>query len=311
MIEIPTGSFHRIDILVTKDDVSTAPDSTPEYEIIDTATGDTLSSGVAEVSDEPAIFYIPVGPSITSVDRLIKCTWTYEIDSMPYQGFEYTQIVTVYAETGEIITELGLGDDPTDIGYMPQAKLRSAERLSRMQINNYTGRKFAPSSGTQEAFGFGTDTILFPERIISFTKIEQDDVLVYDSEQGINLFGFDIVITDTRQGIRITNSSQLDVLVSTPNSTTYTPRVKFIDGARYKITGVFGYEYVPIEVKQAAFLLINDHLYNDALWRERYVESFDTGQMKMKFRDSAFTGTGNLIVDDLLDTYKITGIVVI
>ena len=33
--------------------------------------------------------------------------------------------------------------------------------------------------------------------------------------------------------------------------------------------------------------------------------------MKFKMRDGAFSGTGNLIVDDILDAYKAVGIVVI
>jgi hypothetical protein len=33
--------------------------------------------------------------------------------------------------------------------------------------------------------------------------------------------------------------------------------------------------------------------------------------MQVKLRDTAFTGTGNLLADELLDPFKITGIVVI
>lgn len=312
MIEIPSGSHHEIEILVTFNDVTTEPDAAPVYTIYEADTNVQLEDGTAVVdSENPCLFYIPVGPPITNVDRAIKTEWSYEIDGVEFSGTEYTNVATVYAEISEIISELEIGEDPTFPNYFSQSKIRTAERLSRMQINNYTGRKFAPSSGSQEARGFGTDTLLFAERIISFTKIEQDDVVMYDSENNINLFGFDIVVTDTRQGVRIVNSSELDVIGAVPNSEIYTSKLKFKSGARFKIYGVFGYEYVPIEVKQAAFLLINDHLYNDSLWRERYIESFDTGQMKMKFRDAAFAGTGNLIVDDLLDTYKITGIVVI
>ena len=312
MIEIPNNSIHRIDILITRDDISIDPDEIPTYEVFDADSGESLQTGDAYKDVENVgLYYVMIDSAVTGIDRTIRVDWTYALNGNTYTGTEYTAIATPYIEIGEMIEELGLGSEPQDLNYFPQARLRASERLARFQINNYTGRVFAQRSGSQVVYGMGSDTLIFTERMSALTKIEMNDELMYDSENNINQFGYDVELTETGQGVRIKNSSNLDVTELPPSAYTTAPKLKFVNGARYKVYGTLGYPYIPVEVKQAALLLVNDNLYNDSLWRQKYISEFDTGQMSVKLRDSAFTGTGNLIADDLLDTYKITGIVVI
>lgn len=312
MIEIVKNSYYKVPIYVIKGDEAVEPDEIPTYEIFDADTEVSLKAGAAiHETTDVGYYSIPIDQSITSVDRNLRVDWQYDVDGITIYGSEFTLVSTPYAEIGEIIAELGLGAEPQDPNYFPYNKLRTAERLARMQINNYTGRVFGLKEGTQVTHGFGSDTIIFPERMTSFYKLEQDDTVIYDSTANYNALGFELELTDTSQGIRIRANQQNDVSVMPPSPFYSTSKLNFLEGSRYKVYGTMGYKYVPIEVKQAAFLLINDHLFNDSLWRERYIDSFDTGAMSVKLRDSAFTGTGNLIADDLLDTYKITGIVVI
>lgn len=312
MIEISGNSLHRIDLLTTKDGDPVPADSEPSYTVYDADSGVELVSGVSvEDTEDVGRYYFYIDSDVTSVDRTIKTVWSFSLLDKDYQSIEYTSISVPYVDREEIITELGLGSEPQDLNYFPESKIRIAERVARLQINNYTGRNFNSRSGSQVTYGMGSDTIIFPERMSSFTKLEQDDVVIYDPENGINTLGYDIELTETGQGLRIKNSSQMDVTENPPMSYTAPFRLRFINGSRYKVYGVLGYPYIPLEVKQAALLLISDNLYNDALWRQKYIAEFDTGQMKVKLRDTAFTGTGNLLADDLLDQFKITGIVVI
>ena len=313
MIELAVNSSHRIDILVVKDDASTAPDAAPTYVIYNADTDASLKTGTATAdTNDVGRYYVSVDSSLTGTDKTLRVEWSYELDGNEINGVEYTVIATPYAEIGEIIDELGLGTEPTDLNFYPYAKLRTAERLARLQIENYTGRTFGKRDGAQVVYGNGSDTLIFTEAMTSLTKIEQDDVVIYDSELGYNALGYDIVLTETGQGVRITNiGGDVDTSIIPPSSTWSTAGPHFVNGSRYKIYGSLGYKYVPMAVKQAAVLLVNDHLFNDALWRERYISEFNTGQMQVKLRDTAFTGTGNLLADDLLDPFKITGIVVI
>lgn len=312
MIELTVNSSHSIDIYVVKDDEPTPADTTPTYRIYDADSGSLLGSGTALIDEEDVgHYFFEVDSEFTGVDRTLKVEWSYTLDGRQVNGFEFTVISTPYAEVGEIITELGLGSEPVDYNYFPHAKLRSAERMARLMINNYTGREFGQRLGAQIVYGNGSDTLIFAERMSAFTKIEQDDEVIYDSDNNINLLGYDIVLTETGQAVRLAHSSELDVTEYPASAYITPPKLKFNNGSRFKIYGTLGYPYIPLAVKQACFLLISDLLYNDALWRQKYVSEFDTGNMKVKLRDTAFTGTGNLLADDLLDPYKITGIVVI
>lgn len=312
MIELAVNSSHRIDIVVVKDDQSVTPDATPTYKVYDADTSVLLKQGTSSVDvNDIGRYYVNIGGDLTGFDRTLKVTWEYDLNDITITGDEYTVISTPYAEIGEIIDELGLGTEPTDLNFYPYAKLRAAERLARFQIDNYTGRTFGQRLGAQIVYGNNSDTLIFTEAMTAFTKVEQDDQLLYDSAIGFNALAYNIVLTETGQAIRLTNTGDTDVSILPPTATWTTTKPHFVNGSRYKIYGTLGYKYVPVQVKQAAMLLVNDHLFNDSLWRERYISEFDTGQMSVKLRDTAFTGTGNLLADDLLDPFKITGIVVI
>jgi hypothetical protein len=312
LIELAVNSSHRIDILVVKDDQAVAPDAAPTYRIYDADTEVLLKQGTASVDTaDIGRYYVSINSSITNIDRTLRVEWIYSISTVPVSGYEYTLISTPYAEIGEIIDELGLGTEPTDLNFYPYSKLRSCERIARLQIDNYTGRNFGQRESAQVVYGNGSDTLLFTETMTNLTKIEQDDVVIYDAQSGYNALGYDIVITETGQGVRITNLGDSEGSLIAPSAQWYAPGPHFVNGSRYKIYGTTGYKYVPMPVKQAAVLLINDNLFNDVLWRQKYISEFNTGQMQVKLRDTAFTGTGNLLADELLDPFKITGIVVI
>lgn len=311
MIEVSTNTWHKVDILVQKNDALATPTATPTFTLKNADTGTVLRTGTTtrDMSDV-GHYYVQLTPADTNVERTLEVAWSYALDGITVNDSTTMQVSNIYVEMAEVIEELGLGVEPTDANYYPLAQLKIAERMSRLQINNYTGRKFGQYSGTQTAYGNGSDTVIFPERMTSFTKLWQDDELIYDSAANFNAYGYVLELTETGQGLRITNVES-DIMVIPPSAYWKGEKLRFPNNSRLKVEAVFGYKYVPSEVRQAALLLISDNLHNDSLWRQKYIGEFDTGQMSVKLRDTAFTGTGNLFADDLLDPYKITGIVVI
>lgn len=311
MIEIPTNTWHKVDILVQKNDELATPDDAPTFTVSDADSESVIRTGTALLdTSDVGHYYVQLTPNDTTLERALKVSWEYDIEGITVSDYTVMQLSNIYVEMAEIIDELGLGAEPTDLNYYPLNHLKIAERMSRLQINNYTGRKFGQYSGTQTAYGNGSDTIIFPERMTSFTKLWQDDVLIYDIDSDYNAYGYQLELTETGQGIRITNVDS-EIMVLPPTAYWKGEKLKFPNGSRFKVEAVFGYKYVPSEVRQAALLLISDNLHNDSLWRQKYIGEFNTGQVSVKLRDTAFTGTGNLLADDLLDPYKITGIVVI
>lgn len=311
MIEVPTKTWHKVDILVQKNDGLVVPSAVPTFSIKDVDSEVVLRTGTSVIdTTDVGHYYVQLTPNDTSLDRTLNVSWTYTVDSVTVTDSTNMAVTTPYVEMADIIDELGLGAEPTDANYYPLQKLKLSERMARYQINNYTGRTFNQRIGTQITYGSGSDTVIFPERMTAFDKIWQDDDLIYDATNNYNAYGYTFELTETGQGIRITNVES-DIQVLPPTAYWKGTKLVFANGSRFKVQATFGYKYVPAEVRQAAILLISDNLYNDSLWRQKYISEFDTGHMQIKLRDSAFTGTGNLIADDLLDPYKITGIVVI
>jgi hypothetical protein len=59
------------------------------------------------------------------------------------------------------------------------------------------------------------------------------------------------------------------------------------------------------------FLLVNDLLCSDSTWRTKYVKKIDSGQMSVELSSLTFNGTGNAIVDSILQKFKSIQAVVI
>lgn len=78
----------------------------------------------------------------------------------------------------------------------------------------------------------------------------------------------------------------------------------FPKGNDYTFILDVGYKAVPPDVEQAAIMLINDlKCGNNEYWK-RFVTQYDTDQFSIKYAPAFLSGTGNLIVDKILDNYK-------
>ena len=86
---------------------------------------------------------------------------------------------------------------------------------------------------------------------------------------------------------------------------------RFRQHARYKFYGEIGWTYVPQDIKYCTIKLAGNILSRDAQWRERYLKKVDLSEISFELADGAFNGTGDVIVDSILDQYRNTGIVII
>lgn len=314
MIEVNTGSTGKITIITYKDGVPVEPDSTPSVVITDAVTGDSISSGSASLidADYEGEYEYTLPSSATSSDKVLKATWSYVIDGKTNTETEYVYVVTPYATVDEIVSELGYSSRPEDANYYPYEKIRTAERAARMMINNELGFELGKKTGTTVAYGSGSDVLLLGEKIISFDKLTENDQVVIDISNSINIFGFDVEITETGYGIRIVPASPGDD-IDEQEEFDYTGLTKgrFRDGYRYEVTGVLGWNYIPAEIKQCVFLLTNDLLCNESIWRTRYATKVKSGQLSIEMSSLAFHGTGNSIVDSILQKFKMIQAVII
>ena len=78
----------------------------------------------------------------------------------------------------------------------------------------------------------------------------------------------------------------------------------FPKGWDYRITFEVGYHKVPQDIKRATELLIHDIDCGKLDYYKRYIGSYNTDQFRIQFDKAVFEGTGNLIVDKILDKYR-------
>jgi hypothetical protein len=87
------------------------------------------------------------------------------------------------------------------------------------------------------------------------------------------------------------------------NTLTVQPGVVFGQGVDYIFLLETGYRVVPIDIQDATSMLINDIKCGKLDYYKRYVSSYSTDQYRLQFDKGLFEGTGNLLVDKILDKY--------
>jgi hypothetical protein len=83
------------------------------------------------------------------------------------------------------------------------------------------------------------------------------------------------------------------------------------DNVWYTITGDWGYEDVPTNVKEAMLILIEDAICPDSEYRDRYIDSVKTADYQYMYTSNAFRGTGSVIADQLLEPFRRPSLAVI
>jgi hypothetical protein len=314
LIETYTGSVGTIELITYKDGVPVAPDSTPSVVVTNAETGVLVASGSATILNPnyEGEYYYNLPTSATSTDRILKIVWTYSISGRSIHETEYVYVVTPYATVDEIVDELGFSMRPEDSNYYSYEKIRSAARVARMMIDTELGFSIGKYEKTVVAYGDGADVLLLLEKIISISSIYENDELVINNSNNYNVFGYEVEVTETGYGIRVIPTNPGDD-IDEEEEFDYIGlnKGRFRDGYRYEITGTFGWNYVPVEIKQCMYLLINDLLCNDSLWRTKYVKKINSGQMSVELSSQSFNGTGNALVDSILQKFKMIQAVII
>ena len=174
------------------------------------------------------------------------------------------------------------------------------ERLARYIIDSYTGG-FNFIRKEKEFIGDGSDQLLIDENIHKLYKLYENGELIYDSESNTNESDYKIhkqlnaIVLDIPEGNRIDypkiwRDRFLDV--------------DFFSGYEYVVDGDFGWKVIPQDIQDASEMLVQD-IANDSLrYVNRYIESFDNDDFKIKFAKNWSSSTGNRVVDRILERYQ-------
>jgi hypothetical protein len=301
-------------------------DATPTASIdpygdIETPTSLTVTAGTAPYGvSERWVATIP--EAATAIEQAVTISWDWEqVGDERHRDVEYN-IVSPYVHPVDACYRLGFSLDPQSVDYRNSDEIYAAERLARYAIESYTNGFFGNRVDTVEEIGQNTDVLVIGDFITHVHKIWENDTLVYH-DGVLNTFGYPVVITDSQQSIRISAEMNLMEYSSEYTASNYTTQANYVrgyptvrmpafrQGWNYRIEGQFGFTSVPSEIKECAIMLVNDYLCNDAAWRRKYLTSIKTSDWSLEFGSETFKGTGNAIVDKILDGFSRYSMVVI
>lgn len=302
----------------------------PPYPLF--ATYDVPSAGSYTVTIMDNSRDIVVDSSNIVVEENLKLVYEIPSDISKYDDSYFLSISE--EDTEEVVVEDNLEIvrpyvDPNTLGTTATEILeyKQYEKIARAMIDSITGG-FYYYSDYVETVGQGTDYIPLWDRTYKILKVYENAILVYDSsnEEGPELFDWTYLITKDKTAITkqpvgfndsFNRSEQIppNIMVAPSDSYalfdtedsgniyTISPGVAFPKGYDYVLELEQGYKVVPNDIKDAALMLINDLKCGKLDYYKRYVVNYSTDQFKIQIDKSALEGTGNIIVDKILDKY--------
>lgn len=186
------------------------------------------------------------------------------------------------------------------------------EELARAIIDSVCDVDFYFKKRIIETTGLGVDYLPIWVDALDVIKVYENNVLLYDASDLENSVSEFEIIAD-KSAITMTYSDAINrdesariLLPASPTDIAeldYSAR-GFPKGWDYRITLEVGYHKVPADIKRAAELLIHDIDCGKLDYYKRYINSYNTDQFRVQFDKAVFEGTGNLIVDKILDKYR-------
>jgi hypothetical protein len=220
-------------------------------------------------------------------------------------------------------TTLATSGTATDI-----AAYTEYESLARSIIDSITGG-FYYNRTYLEVVGQGTDYVPLWKKTHKILKAYENAELVYDLSDTVNgpaLKSYTYVITKdksaiTKDPLETTDSlnraerkypnipvapSDSISLFDTEDSgnvQTIVPAVAFPEGIDCIFLLETGYKVVPNDITDATKMLIEDIKCGKLDYYKRYVNKYSTDQFKIEYDKRMIDGTGNILVDKILDKY--------
>ena len=202
-----------------------------------------------------------------------------------------------------------IGDTASEI-----SEYRMHELLARAIIDTIIPNGFYNYKKVIQAVGQGSDYFPLWYDTNKILKVYENNVLVYDIDTPSENI-CDYVIT-------LDNSAVQRVLTGNWNRAENAPpnlpisvgdlgyfgynTVSFPAGYDYTFIVDSGYKTIPSDVEIATRALIEDIKCGKLDYYKRYVTSYNTDQFTIQFDKAVFSGTGNMLVDKILDKYSNT-----
>jgi len=207
--------------------------------------------------------------------------------------------------------------DPNKLGTTASeiTEAKYNELIARSIIDSFVIDGFYNQKVIVQTVGEGLDYIPLWVNAYKVLRVYENDVLIFDVDEETNDRYFKLSLDNSAVQEYIPNSTEsLNRLEKTlPNlPVSYGDlgyygwdTVTFPTGYDYTLVLDAGYKTIPSDIQAATEMLVNDIKCGRLDQYKRYVEEYQTDQYKVKFNASKlFSGTGNIIVDQILSKYS-------
>jgi hypothetical protein len=207
--------------------------------------------------------------------------------------------------------------DPSKLGTTASeiAEYKMFELIARSLIDTYVNDGFYNRKEIVQTIGNGTDYFSLWHDANRVLQAYENNTLVYDVENPDNNV-YNYIITLDNSAIQRVVNEQLNRAESAPPD--YIPAygdlgnvgtnktVDFPKGYDYTFILDTGFKTIPTDVEYATKVLIEDLKCGKLDYYKRYVTGYNTDQFRIQFDKSVLDGTGNMLVDKILDKYTTT-----
>lgn len=195
------------------------------------------------------------------------------------------------------------------------AEYKMLELVARSLIDTYVSDGFYNHKQIVQTIGQGNDYISLWDDTNKVLKAYENNILVYDIETPEENV-YDYIVTLDNSAIQRVVNDNYNRAESTPG--VYLPAygdlgnvgssrtVDFPRGYDYTFILDTGFKTIPADVEYATTVLIEDLKCGKLDYYKRYVTGYNTDQFRIQFDKSVLNGTGNMLVDKILDKYVMT-----
>lgn len=278
---VPSG-YNNVDIYARVTDMADL--SVQDIDFLDSSTGDDLEISLPGRYDNH--YRVELFKIVSGTEVLI-----YE---------EFYELIRPYVDPNT------LGTTASEI-----AEYTTLELVARSIIDTFVTEGFYNKKITVVGTGNGSDYFSLWDKAYRVFKIYENNELVYDrSTPDTNKYNY--VITSDKTAIQKVYAGQLNRYESTgPNLISGRgdlgyygyDATGFPTNYDYTIVVDQGYLTVPPDIEYASKLLIEDLKCGKLDYYKRYVTAYNTDQFRIQFDKTMFDGTGNFLVDKILEKY--------